>query len=177
MLILDENDRNEFKKPLGKLYPLFEDALPEIISSKFLISVGDETTNNLHSKNIYPNISIIDNLIQRKIHNNKIIHNNEFNNAENVLFTKNPPGTITDELWETIDIAIKKATNDDLKQLIVVKGEEDLAVLPCIVMAPDNAVILYGQPNEGLVFLNVFEVKKRANELLKLFKKVDNWNY
>ncbi|WP_394296199.1 GTP-dependent dephospho-CoA kinase family protein [Methanobrevibacter arboriphilus] len=174
VLILDETDRNEFKKPLGKLYPFFEDALPEIISSKFLISVGDETTNNLHSKNIYPNISIIDNLIQRKIHNNKIIHNNEFNNNENVLFTKNPPGTITDELWETIDLAIKKATNDDVKQLIVVEGEEDLAVLPCIVMAPDNAVVLYGQPNEGLVFLNVFEVKKRANELLKLFKKVDN---
>jgi len=174
VLILDEKDKDEFKKPLGRLYPFFEDALPEIISSEFLISVGDETTNNLRSKNIYPNISIIDNLIQRKIHNNKIIHNNEFNHSENVLFTKNPPGTITDELWETIDLAIKKTTNNGAKQLIVVKGEEDLAVLPCIVMAPDNAVVLYGQPNEGLVFLNVFKVRKRANELLKLFKKVVN---
>ncbi|MEA4957850.1 hypothetical protein SDC9_29459 [bioreactor metagenome] len=174
MLVLDEADRNKFKKPLGKLYPLFEDALPKILSSKFLISVGDATTNNLLNEKIYPNISIIDNLIQRKIHNNKIIQNNEINRTENVLFTKNPSGTITDELWETIDIAIKNATNDDIKQLIVVDGEEDLAVLPCIIMAPENATILYGQPNEGLVFLNVSDVRNKANELLKLFKKVAN---
>ena len=33
----------ELKKPLGKLYPDFEDAIDEIKSSEFLISVGDAT--------------------------------------------------------------------------------------------------------------------------------------
>ena len=37
----------ELKKPLGKLYPNFEDAIEEIKSSQFLISVGDETFANL----------------------------------------------------------------------------------------------------------------------------------
>lgn len=168
MLILDENSRDKFKKPLGELYPIFEDAIPYIKSSKFLISVGDATTNNLLKNKIYPNISIIDNLIQRKIHDHDIIH------TENVLNAKNPPGTITDDLWETIETAIENTKKSDERQLIVVEGEEDLAVLPCILMAPENAVLLYGQPNEGLVLLNVSDVIDRANELIKSFEKVSN---
>ena len=33
----------ELKKPLGTLYPDFEDAIDEIKASEFLISVGDAT--------------------------------------------------------------------------------------------------------------------------------------
>ena len=58
----------ELKKPLGKLYPDFEDAIDEIKSSEFLISVGDATFANLTKYELYPNIGIIDNLIQRKNH-------------------------------------------------------------------------------------------------------------
>lgn len=166
MLVLDEDLRDEFKKPLGKIYPIFEDALPNILSSKFIISVGDVTTNNLLKNKIYPNISIIDKLIQRKNHDHDITH------TKNILNAKNPPGTITENLWETIELAIEKATKDKEKQLIVVEGEEDLAVLPCIFIAPEDAIVLYGQPNEGLVFLDVVNVKNKANELLDLFKKV-----
>ncbi|MCL2687443.1 MAG: DUF359 domain-containing protein [Methanobrevibacter sp.] len=167
MLILEDNLRYEFKKPLGKVYPLFTDAINSIKSSKFIISVGDATTNNLLKADIYPNISIIDNLIQRKNHNHNIIH------TENVLNAKNPPGTITDDLWETIGVAIEKSTTGDCEnQLIIVDGEEDLAVLPMILMGPEEAIVLYGQPNEGLVFVNIFDVKNKANELIKKLKKV-----
>lgn len=166
VLVLNENSRSEFKKPLGRVYPIFAEALPKIKSSKFLISVGDATTNNLLKNEIYPNISIIDNLIQRKNHDHNIIH------TKNLLNAENPPGTITDNLWETIELAIEKSTKNDERQLIVVDGEEDLAVLPCILLAPEDAVVLYGQPNEGLVFLNVFDVKNKANELIKMFEEI-----
>ena len=53
----------------------------------------------------------------------------------------------------------------------MVKGEEDLAVLPCLLIAPEDAVILYGQPNEGLVFVNVSEGKDKANKLMTYFNK------
>ena len=46
----------ELKKPLGKLYPNFEDAIDEIKSSEFLISVGDATFDNLTKYELYPNI-------------------------------------------------------------------------------------------------------------------------
>lgn len=118
----------ELKKPLGKLYPNFEDAINDIRSAKFLISVGDATLENLLKHKLYPNIGIIDNLIQREDYVHDFIH------TENILKTVNPPGTITDDLWETIDNAIK-LSNDNNRRLIVVDGEEDLAVLPCILIA------------------------------------------
>lgn len=167
---LENTLRSEFKKPLGKLYSSFDDAVNDIKIAKFLISVGDATTKNLVVNDIFPNISIIDNLIQRKIHNYKIIYTN------NILRAKNPPGTITENLWETIEKAFTNSTNVK-NQLIIVDGEEDLAVLPCIIMAPDESVVLYGQPNEGLVFVDVNSVKNKAGELVKSLKKINNINH
>lgn len=165
MLKLDKNLISEYKKPLGKLYSNFDEAINDIKNAKFLISVGDATTKNLVDNQIYPNIGIIDNLIQRKNHNYKI------NYTENILNAKNPAGTITKNLWETIEEAFNNSI-DENNLLIIVDGEEDLAVLPCIIMAPDDSVVLYGQPNEGLVFVDVNSVRKKANELINKLNKV-----
>lgn len=154
------------KKPLGKLYPVFEDAIEDIIKSEFFISVGDETLNNLINVDLYPNLSIIDHLIQRKNHDYNII------NSENLYTAKNPSGFITNDLWETIDIAIKDAIKNEDHHLIVVDGEEDLAVLPCILMAPEETIILYGQPNEGLVLLKVSDVKDSVKTIMNNFTKI-----
>ena len=153
----------ELKKPLGKLYPDFEDAIDEIKSSKFLISVGDQTFSNLIEHEVYPNLAIIDNLVQRKNYNHDVIH------TENILKTKNPAGYITDDLWETIGKALELCDNGEC-YVIDVAGEEDLAVLPCILMAGEGTTILYGQPNEGLVFLNVSDnLIKKAQMIIDAF--------
>lgn len=165
MFVLDENLIGEFKAPLGKLYVNFEDAIPKIKEASFLISVGDQTTKNLLDNDLIPDLGIIDNRIQRKDHNHNIIQ------TKNILEADNPAGTITENLWETIDSAISLILEDNENRLIVVKGEEDLAVLPCLLMAPEDAVILYGQPNEGLVFVNVFEAKDKATKLMTYFNE------
>ncbi|MBO7691422.1 MAG: DUF359 domain-containing protein, partial [Methanobrevibacter sp.] len=36
---------------------------------------------------------------------------------------------------------------------------------------PEDAVILYGQPNEGLVFVNVCEGKDKAERLMTFFNE------
>ena len=154
----------ELKKPLGKLYPDFEDAIDEIKSCEFLISVGDETFANLTRYELYPNIGIIDNLIQRKNHTHEIIC------ADHILKAVNPAGYITDDLWETIDQALELSNSGDC-YVIEVEGEEDLAVLPCIIMANPETTILYGQPNEGLVLLKVLDVKDKAQRLIDGFIK------
>ncbi len=154
----------ELKKPLGKLYPDFEDAIDEINSSEFLISVGDATFSNLIEHDLFPDIAIIDNLIQRKNHSHKDFY------TENILKVDNPAGTITDDLWETIGKAIELSNNDDY-YIIEVAGEEDLAVLPCILTASPNTTILYGQPNEGLVVLKVSDMKIKAQNMIDAFVK------
>ena len=152
----------ELKKPLGILYPDFEDAIDEIKSSEFLISVGDATFANLTKYKLYPNIGIIDNLIHRKNHTHEIIL------ANHILKADNPAGTITDDLWETIGEALRLCDNGEC-YLIDVAGEEDLAVLPCILMASEDTTILYGQPNEGLVILNVSDTIDKAQTLIDAF--------
>ena len=165
MFKIDENSIDEFKKPLGKLYVDFEDAIPMIKEASFLISVGDQTTKNLVDNDLIPDLGIIDNRIQRKDHNYDIIR------TENILNADNPAGTITENLWETIEEAISLTLEDSGNRIIVVKGEEDLAVLPCLLIAPEDAVILYGQPNEGLVFVNVCEGKSKAKRLMTFFNE------
>ncbi len=167
MLRLDtenEDIMSALKRPLGKLYPNFEDAIDEIKSSEFVISVGDATFGNLTKYELYPNIGIIDNVIQRKNHTHEIIR------ADHILKADNPAGTITDDLWETIGQALE-LSNPGECYVIEVAGEEDLAVLPCIMLANPETTILYGQPNEGLVLLKVSDLKNKAQKLINGFIK------
>jgi uncharacterized protein (UPF0218 family) len=50
---------------------------------------------------------------------------------------------------------------------ISVNGEEDLLVLPVCVYAPENSVVLYGQPNEGLVIVKITpQIRNKTQTLL-----------
>jgi uncharacterized protein (UPF0218 family) len=165
VLVLTDELRTILKKPMGQLFPNFEDAIKPIKKTKFFISVGDETTINLLANNLIPNLAIIDNSIQRKKHNIKI-----HNQTTNIFKVNNPAGTITDQLWETIELAIEKSTDEN--QIIIVNGEEDLAVLPATLLAPEDGIILYGQPNEGLVLLKVSNIKEKVENYITMFKNI-----
>jgi len=83
--------------------------------------------------------------------------------VETILSCKNPPGEITEESISIIRNAFVMVT----PVRIIVSGEEDLLVLPVAVYAPDNSVILYGQPNEGLVLVHLTEeVRNRARSIM-----------
>ena len=48
-----------------------------------------------------------------------------------------------------------------------VNGEEDLLVIPVCIHAPENAVVMYGQPNEGLVIIKITpEIRNKTQTLL-----------
>jgi uncharacterized protein (UPF0218 family) len=54
---------------------------------------------------------------------------------------------------------------------IVVNGEEDLLVIPVCVHAPDNSIVLYGQPHEGLVVVEITpEIRNKTQSLLDLME-------
>ena len=166
MLILKKKLRSDFKKPLGDLYPSLDD-VEDFLKSKYadelLISVGDVTTHKLQKAGLIPHLGIIDNIVERNPASYDVVYDNV------TLNVKNPPGVITDELQETIKKAFK-LVKSGFHVLILVDGEEDLAVLPCILTAPSGSLVLYGQPGEGLV---VCEVDKVINKVKKFKDKLE----
>lgn len=170
MLILKEKMRSEFKKPFGKLYPSLDDSLGHLnhrIQKKdMIISVGDVTTKNLLDMGITPDIGIVDNKIARKPSKHKI------NYDAIVLHAKNPPGTITNELWEAVQKGFELVGGSKDHVLLIVDGEEDLSVVPCVLTSPPNTIILYGQPEKGVVLVEADKVRNMMKDLIKKFEEV-----
>ena len=83
------------------------------------------------------------------------------------LTVDNPAAEITSESISMI----KKAFTLQTPVRLLVNGEEDLLVLPVCIHAPENAVVLYGQPNEGLVIVQITpEIRNRVQTLLDLME-------
>lgn len=164
MLKLPKKLRSELKKPLGQLHKsinLIENPLKkQLQEDKLVIAVGDVTTKKLVDAGLEPQICIVDNLIERR----PVKHT--LNHTDNIKYVDNPAGVLTEELNELLIESIKTATR---KQpiIIVVDGEEDLAVLPCILNAPDDTYILYGQPKEGVVLVEVKQAYNKAENYYK----------
>ena len=160
---LPENLRDSLKKPLGILIPDYE-VTRSSVSSKipkdaFVVTVGDATTEKMISFGLSPSLQIVDSLEKR---NKRDLPGGY---VKTILECTNPAAEITDQSVSIIKQAFGMAT----PVRIIVSGEEDLLVLPVAIFAPDNSVILYGQPNEGLVLVQVTEeVRNKAKSIMSL---------
>jgi GTP-dependent dephospho-CoA kinase len=158
---LPENLRPQLKKPFGLLIPdskvtrsSISDNIPK---DAFVITVGDATTEKMLSLGFNPSLQIVDALEKRHKRDLPV------GQANTILTCTNPAAEITDE---SISV-IRKALSMDIPVRIIVTGEEDLLVLPVAVYAPANSIILYGQPNEGLVLVRLTEeVRNRAKSIM-----------
>ena len=158
---LPENLRDKLKKPLGVLLKdsdiTKESILKNISLGSFVISVGDATTEKLIKYGIVPSVQIVDGIEKR------VKREIPSGNIKTTLNCNNPPAEITIESVKTI----KKAFQSTKPVRITVNGEEDLLVLPVVVYAPENSVVLYGQPNEGLVIVPInVEMRNKAQSIM-----------
>ncbi|MFH0922831.1 MAG: DUF359 domain-containing protein, partial [Candidatus Micrarchaeota archaeon] len=88
--------------------------------------------------------------------------------APSVLKARNAAGTVS----RSLDNAMRKAIHAKKRVLVKVKGEEDLAVLPAVLVAPLNSVIAYGQPGDGAVIVRVTEkIKEKAAKIMKALER------
>jgi hypothetical protein len=77
---------------------------------------------------------------------------------------QNPAATLSKDLMDQIQTSLQ----GEEKIKIIVEGEEDLATLPAILYAPLGSAVVYGQPNEGSVLVDVTAEKKlHIEELMK----------
>ena len=159
---LPENLRDQLKIPLGDLIKEEnvnkESILNKIDSELIVITVGDRTTENMINLGIMPQIQIIDGLEKR---NQRLVPKDNTINTN--LSCKNPPGEITEESMKVI----QKAFSCKPPIRIIINGEEDLLVLPVCIFAPENSVVMYGQPNEGLVIIHITpEIRAKVQKIL-----------
>ena len=159
---LPDNLRDQLKNPLGNLIsdndPNKENIIKEISTESVLITVGDRTTENMLQLGLKPQIQIIDGLEKR---NRRVVPTDDAVNTN--LSCRNPPGEITEERMQVI----QKAFSSEPPVRITVDGEEDLLVLPVCMYAPENSVVMYGQPNEGLVLVHVTpEMQAKVQKIL-----------
>lgn len=166
-MTLSDSLRKELKTPLGDLLPesqVNKDAVQKAVTGKYVISVGDRTTEKMIGFGIIPSLQIIDN--QEKREKREAFGED---GVSSLLKCKNPAAEISPQSIETV----KKAFSLEPPIRITVDGEEDLLVIPACIYAPDNSVILYGQPNEGLVIVSVTsEIRNKTQSLLYLINGV-----
>ncbi|MEZ7989607.1 MAG: GTP-dependent dephospho-CoA kinase family protein [Nitrosopumilus sp.] len=162
---LPDSLRDQLKIPLGILLPIDQDNKTNIqkylSDDSYIITVGDRTTEKMIDFDLIPSLQIIDGL-EKRIKRDIIKLGSAFE-----LKIDNPAAEIT---LESIEI-IKKAFSLNPPIRLTVNGEEDLLVLPACIHAPENSVILYGQPNKGLVLVQITtEIRNKAQALLDLMK-------
>lgn len=165
-LFLPEVEKQWFKKPFGELHKDINFLASE--HPEKVVTVGDVVSRDCNALSFKQKLSIIDFVIQRK----DTFHQIEelgFSGKEKTFETDNPSSTLTINLVRSIQQAVSLFAKEE-QIVIIVHGEEDLAVIPLVLALPLGFVILYGQPNEGVVRLPVTsEAKDVAHSLLKRF--------
>jgi len=161
-LQLPDDLRDQLKNPLGNLVsdndPNKENIIKKISAESIIITVGDRTTENMLQLGLKPQIQIIDGLEKRS---ECAVPADDTINTK--LSCKKPPGEITEESIQVIP----KAFSSESPVRITVDGEEDLLVIPACIFAPENSVVMYGQPNEGLVIVTITpEIRAKVQKIL-----------
>jgi len=155
---LPDENRGLLKTPKGDVFST-KDGRPEEAVVKRLrleeppcvIAVGDVTSTTLIAEGFTPNVCVIDGITKRG-------QFDERPTAEIEYTIYNPAAMIYPEAWSIMDTAIR----DGMNSLIVVEGEEDLIGFPAVLLAEIGSVMLYGQPDVGIVWVPVTEENKQV---------------
>jgi len=155
-LRLPEDLRSRLKAPMGELIPGPRESsiarLKQIVKSanpSRIICVGDFVSELVAKSSVPVDLSIIDNRVMRRETKSSRVK------AKNKFWTSNPAGTIQMSAWAAISEAMEKP-----ESILIVRGEEDLLALAAMALAPQGALVVYGQPCEGMVAVRVDRAKK-----------------
>lgn len=155
---LPEEMRGDLKEPLG-------DVLAEVVKERLsgrVVAVGDMVTYHLLEAGVTPDVAVVDGKTEREEVDDEIIE--RWSALPVAARVENEPGTVSREVVE----ALRDAMEDEEESLVEVEGEEDLVALPAVVLAEDGDTVLYGQPGEGMVYVEVNdETRERVLALLR----------
>jgi len=159
MLRLTEEVRTFAKKPFGILFKGDNAIKKAVRGDEFLTCVGDIVSLTALKAGFKPKIIVFDGKSIRRPLDLVADEIRLLSEGYKELKAKNPAGCITEDLTEKILQAINSALKGKNVRIFV-EGEEDLAVMPFVALLPEGSVILYGQPSEGVVRVDVTEERK-----------------
>lgn len=171
ILTLPDSLRDAFKEPMGPVTTDADALLAAAAESREeydapdapIVAVGDVVTYHLREAGRVPDVALVDGKTEREVVRTEISEVLEAGGEKRVR-VENPPATLTVVLLE----ALVDALADPDPITIEVDGEEDLAALPAILATPDGASVVYGQPGEGMVRVEVTpESRRTARELFE----------
>jgi uncharacterized protein (UPF0218 family) len=157
---LPKNLRSRLAKPMVRLFSgeeLKGTSFVEVAKgSSFVVTVGDRVTQTLGELGRIPDVQVVDSRENRRERAPPDVA------FARQIEVRNPAGTVTDE---AID-GIREAFRGKKPARVLVEGEEDLLAIPVIALAPDFAVVFYGQPGVGIVVVRVDRESKDRNRAI-----------
>lgn len=161
VLRLPEDLRDAFKDPLGPIETDAERLAGDV--SGPLIAIGDVVTYHFERIGHTPDVAVVDGLTERESVASEVADVLDASEARRIAAT-NPAAALSASMLR----ALVEAVDADDPVAIDVDGEEDLVALPAIVLAPEGASVVYGQPGEGMVLVGVYPgVRERARDWLE----------
>lgn len=157
-LVLPPELRNELRYPMGETVE--RDELEEyLVICHRVIAVGDMVSITLLEMGREPDVMVFDGRSERVDRHDLLASLDR----EDAIRVSNPPGMITPDLVS----AIRKALCSDIPVRIRVDGEEDLAALVVMALAPEGSCVIYGLPGKGMILVKVdMRVMDKARSLI-----------
>ena len=158
LVLTSESIRSKLRRPLGVLFKSLDEAVSSI-KARPIVTVGDRVTNDLCKILGSIDIQVVDCREKRlRVEPPRCI-------AHKIIRTVNPPGMLTPQTIQSV----REAISSGCETRILVEGEEDLIALLIIYLA-DKGTLVYGQPNEGLVVVNLsdLKVKELVSDIISL---------
>lgn len=158
MVTIPSGVKDALKSPLGKLHDGY-DSLRTLGRTRRIIAIGDVCTLGMLGAGIRPHLAVFDFISMRRSLPPE--QKKELQDAYPEPATySNPPGTLSDSIIADAPMLIERGG------AVLIDGEEDLTALAFIRSAGSRDIVVYGQPNEGLVVVVPSG---------KLKKKIDDW--
>ncbi len=149
--------RENLREPYGKLFTDIKKAITYMKGTR-IVSVGDEASHTIHSEGITPDVFIVDGKVRRRPAKNTV------DIRCGTIKAKNETGYVSNDLWKAVDKALKA----EKPVRVDVDGEEDMAVLPVMLLAGEGHSVIYGLFDRGVCVVKLDgDSRKAARKLLK----------
>jgi uncharacterized protein (UPF0218 family) len=154
--------RDALREPFGPVYTDAEALLAD--AGRPVVAVGDVVAYHIRRAGHDPRVAVVDGRTEREAVDEAV--GRVAADGTNRLEVRNPPAELSRDLL----VALRAALDGEGDTVVVVDGEEDLATLPAVLAAPLGASVVYGQPGEGMVLVDVTEANRDAmSDLLARF--------